>query len=297
MPSDTREMIVKAFVDLAMWPFNMHVDNMDRSAPRLTIQNLRVIVPLNKRVWRDPVNRDDARRGIVTGPALGISARHVYGFAENSFGSELDVLRELGAILLLAQERAREGRTEEVAGKGMWWSEKPRWAGLPYEVPGEYQAQQRDETEGKLGNLESNRRKKEKGVGGLRRGRRESLPADMTMRQRAIHAYKLNLPPTPMWEPKARYVRLGADKGSDYDEAFMISSLNHHLSVLKLRVHKAYLEYFEHGKLPNYKVPKDWSSPVLQRTRWFDLISPTERVEAFRCLWALGGYLSRQSLS
>jgi hypothetical protein len=73
-----------------------------------------------------------------------------------------------------------------------------------------------------------------------------------------------------------------------------VSCVNHHVSILKLTVHKAFLEYIETAKLPAEEdVEDDWSSPVLQRTRWYDLMSPVERVEAFRGLWGLAGYLSQ----
>jgi hypothetical protein len=74
----------------------------------------------------------------------------------------------------------------------------------------------------------------------------------------------------------------------------MVSSLNHHISLLRLRIHPAYLEYITEGRLPE-KTPSDvdWCSPKLQRTRWFDLFDIKDRTEAMRGLWGIMSYLMR----
>lgn len=74
----------------------------------------------------------------------------------------------------------------------------------------------------------------------------------------------------------------------------MVSSLNHHISVLKLHVHPAYLEYITHGRLPRSPPSDpDWCSPTLYRTRWFDLFNEDDRIEAMRGLWGVMSYLLR----
>jgi hypothetical protein len=77
-------------------------------------------------------------------------------------------------------------------------------------------------------------------------------------------------------------------------QIFMVSSLNHHISLLKLHVHSAYLEYITHGKLPESE-PSDpnWCSPKLERTQWFNLFSVEDRAEAMRGLWGVMSYLLR----
>jgi hypothetical protein len=74
----------------------------------------------------------------------------------------------------------------------------------------------------------------------------------------------------------------------------MISSLNHHISVLRLRVHKFYIQYLTEGVLPE-QAPTDshWCSPTLQRTRWYDLFSMDDRTEAMRGIWGVLAYLMR----
>ena len=74
----------------------------------------------------------------------------------------------------------------------------------------------------------------------------------------------------------------------------MVSSLNHHISLLKLRIHPAYLEFITEGKLP-VEMPRetDWCSPKLQRTKWFDLFNIEDRTEAMRGVWGIMSYLMR----
>tara|TARA_R110002003_G_scaffold53_4_gene4656 strand:+ start:5598 stop:6107 length:510 start_codon:yes stop_codon:yes gene_type:complete len=70
----------------------------------------------------------------MEGPVLGMQCRSDVNFgATGNLHSEsvLDTVRELGGLLLLAQERAREGKTEKRGGDGKWWTTKERWGGGP----------------------------------------------------------------------------------------------------------------------------------------------------------------------
>jgi hypothetical protein len=74
----------------------------------------------------------------------------------------------------------------------------------------------------------------------------------------------------------------------------MVSSLNHHISLLKLHVHSAYLDYLTNGTFPeNQPLDPHWCSPTLQRTRWYDLFNVEDRTEAMRGLWGVLSYLLR----
>ena len=74
----------------------------------------------------------------------------------------------------------------------------------------------------------------------------------------------------------------------------MVSSLNHHVSILKLTVHKAYVDALISGAMPD-PIPEDaaWCKPKLQRSQWYDLFDLDQRVEAFRGLWGIMTYLTR----
>lgn len=74
-----------------------------------------------------------------------------------------------------------------------------------------------------------------------------------------------------------------------------MSSLNHHISILKMTVHGAYVQYLQSETLPDpLPFDKDWSSPKLQRTQWYDLLDVDQRVNAFRALWGVAAYLMRE---
>jgi hypothetical protein len=74
----------------------------------------------------------------------------------------------------------------------------------------------------------------------------------------------------------------------------MVSSLNHHISVLRLRVHRIYLKYLLEGTLPEKaSVDPAWCSPVVGRTRWYDLLNVDDRTEAMRGIWGIMAYLMR----
>jgi hypothetical protein len=77
-------------------------------------------------------------------------------------------------------------------------------------------------------------------------------------------------------------------------QVYVLSSMYYHVSILKLRVHGAYLDFVATGNFPE-TIPedKDWCHPVLQRSKWFDLFNMNDRIEAFRCLWGIMCYLTR----
>jgi hypothetical protein len=89
----------------------------------------------------------------------------------------------------------------------------------------------------------------------------------------------------------------GESDETDGAQIFLISALNHHVSVVKLRVHDEYLNYLETGEFRGQKqleeLPEDWSSPSVTRTRWYDLLKAEERAEAFVKIWGVAGFLSR----
>lgn len=76
----------------------------------------------------------------------------------------------------------------------------------------------------------------------------------------------------------------------------MLSSMYHHVSIVKLKVHVAYVDYLEHGKLPD-PLPADptWCQPKMQRSQWFNFFDIPQRVEAFKCLWGVMSYLTRST--
>lgn len=73
-----------------------------------------------------------------------------------------------------------------------------------------------------------------------------------------------------------------------------MSSLNHHVSLIKMVIHGAYIDYLTDGQMAD-SLPKDeaWSIPTLQRSPWFDLLDMDERLQALRGLWGIMTFLMR----
>ncbi|CAE6997826.1 hypothetical protein PTTW11_00602 [Pyrenophora teres f. teres] len=283
MPDQYRIDCVRAFVEPIAWAFGVTL-SPHRRPPVLTIERVRFPVRMSSVAWRQPQDRAKARQGCMEGPVLGVQCR-----ADVNFGatgrldaqSTLDAVRELGGLLLLAQERAREGKTERRGGEGKWWTAKERWGGGPGGEVGEATAatELAKEVASKL---------EEKPVERNRDGskaRRRPTPSEV---------WKTLRPGNPLWDPKVTYEAVGKDRSVAWDNVFMVSSLNHHISLLKLCIHPAYLEYITEGKLPEHSPSDpDWCSPKLSRTRWFDLFNVNDRVEAMRGLWGIMSYLMR----
>ncbi|KAF2273963.1 uncharacterized protein EI97DRAFT_460640 [Westerdykella ornata] len=279
MPDQYRLECVRGFLEGVAWAFGV-IFAPHRRPPVLCLEHVRFPVRMNTAGWRAPSDRMKARQGWLEGPLIGIQCR-----PETSFGTEtdavLDVARELGGLLLLAQERAREGRTETKAGEGKWWTTKPRWGGGPGGEIGEAAgASDAPAMEPPA--------KEEKPSVRMRLGqkdRKKPSPAEV---------WKVLKPGNPLWDPRIVYEAIGKETDSDWDEVFMVSSLNHHISILKLRVHRLYLRFLEEGTLPEHKQdPSDlpWFSPSLQRTKWFDLFKVEDRTEAMRGLWGIMHFL------
>jgi hypothetical protein len=72
-----------------------------------------------------------------------------------------------------------------------------------------------------------------------------------------------------------------------------VSSLNHHVSIVKLTVHKHYLSYLRTGECVEDGTDAEWSIPVMMRSKWYDLFHVEDRLEAIKVIWGIMGYLAR----
>lgn len=74
----------------------------------------------------------------------------------------------------------------------------------------------------------------------------------------------------------------------------MVSQLNHHVSILHLRVHRRYIECLTDGvsKIADAGVSDHpWDVLKLRRSKWYDLMDGEQRIEAFQGLWRVFHYL------
>lgn len=155
MPPEFRDETVFALVETVAWAYKCQVRS-PIIPPRLSVRNLLFPVRQSFFVGRIPSEKEMGRRGVLEGPVMGICSRVETSFHDHfedgkmdeKVGKEarrnrggivpvdrwkeiLDLAREAAVMLLLAQERAREGKEEIKSGEGKWWTSTPRWGGGP----------------------------------------------------------------------------------------------------------------------------------------------------------------------
>lgn len=201
MPEHHRPDTVRTFIEPIAWAFGVSLAPQ-RRMPYLSIKNMRLPVRVTLGGWRMPQDRARARIGFLEGPAFGIQCR-----AEVDFGTgekakaagTLDVVRELGGLLMIAQERAREGKSEAKPGEEKWWTTAPRWGGGPGGEIGEGEGAGDSPPESKE----------------LRRG---SATNYEKRRRAAVEAWKTVRAGSGFWDPKTSYEAIGKARDSEWDE-------------------------------------------------------------------------------
>ncbi|GAB1317238.1 hypothetical protein MFIFM68171_07448 [Madurella fahalii] len=288
-------------------------------------------------VFRSPATREEARAGIVEGPVAAVSARNATSFPPaDSTGqpttapdrdSVLDLARELVAALITAQHRAREGRTEKRIGENAWWATKPRWGGGPGGPIGREIEMQSgaDETIGdkdapppERPSPPSSSSSASDAMALPRRpfSRPGSLPGSSSsssgresgsakgakrLKKSGNHPmydnYRMVRPPASTWDKKTKYAAIGRAKGAGYDDIFVVSSVLHHVSILRVRVPDRLLAVLE-GEVEdggdNGTGARSWGRLEVWRSQWFDLFKVEDRVGAMQLLWSMMAWLMRE---
>lgn len=135
MPDQFRADAVRGLVECAAHPFQSTLAP-PRHMPIVRFNKLNVPVRQTAAVYRVSRDRTKAREGRHEGPFLALQIRSDTDFALPdgelaTAKARQDLMREIGGVLQLAQERRREGRTEIKPGQGMWYTTQPRWGGGP----------------------------------------------------------------------------------------------------------------------------------------------------------------------
>jgi hypothetical protein len=222
MPDVHRADTVRAFVEGVTSAFNCRVSQPyvapGRVAPVIQINKLEQPIRLSGVVMRLPANQTKARSGILEGPVIGILESNCIDFTSaastSKNKSEHHLLREIAALLFLAQQRRREGQTAITPGEGAWYTTKPRWGGGPGHRLSKLE-QAEDEhreiltrlTRIKAESLTNSSRNEE------REARRELKGQQVTAKRWA--AVKGN---AGLWDPRTEYKAVGRSPGSPYDE-------------------------------------------------------------------------------
>jgi hypothetical protein len=345
MQEDFRDETLKGFVESAAWSWGCQVAK-PLVHPRLAVGTMLLPMKQNFVVGRSPKERAAARRGVLEGPVLGILGRGVMGQWSDGPWPELegecaeayDLLREIGAMLGLAQERAREGKKEERPGAGRWWTTTRRWGGGPGGPMG-YEDELQKEwylDQGQVKECEKVKKrplsqaevdsilaepmeegpKEEKAtivpVQGRKKSGRDSKrgaaarPGGALKRWNLMaDRWKLVQPGSSLWDDQRIYMRIGKEQPpfgaastESFDNIFLVSSMNHHISILRMRVSDRYLDWLQNGSdsvMSRESIPTHGHAGVLQlwRTKWYDLFDPQERVEAQKGLFQVIAWLMR----
>ncbi|RDL32508.1 Uncharacterized protein BP5553_08964 [Venustampulla echinocandica] len=305
LPPEFRQNLLTAFIKLVAYDFGCNV-SFPRHEPRLYLtpppSSSAPPSHFNSSanfIYRIPTERIAARSGTLEGPVAAISCRTSTVFATEA-DSRLDLAREVVAVLLTAQQRAREGKTEKRFGQDKWWATKPRWGGGPGGPIGR-EADKPDELASVSTDTPESTACDDNGsqvVAETRRLFGISGPSSSKRAKKArgnMHIYenyRKLMPPAPMWDRRARYCPIGKEVsvGNDgFDDIFLVSSLNHHVSIVRVRVPDKLLSV-----LGGEDEGQGWGRLVMWRSKWYDLFLAEERVEAMQLVWGMIAYLMRE---
>lgn len=310
LPADNRQHLVTAFVKLVAYDFGCNV-SFSRCEPRLYLIPP-TSAPSSKPpsyfnssatfIYRTPSDRASARANFVEGPVAAVSCRATTVFATEP-EERLDLAREVVAVLLTAQQRAREGKTEKRAGEGKWWTTVPRWGGGDggpigkegdrfdgsSQIPCLSSAGGERLSSGAATAVMSEAKRAIGGINGPSPSKRTKKGPTLKEGNMQIYEnYRKMLPPSSSWDRKARYSPIGKAKGVDYDDVFLVSSLNHHVSIVRARVPASLM-----GVLDGGDHSKGWDTLMMYRSKWYDLFLTDERIEAMELVWGMMNWLMR----
>lgn len=351
MPPPFRANLLNSFLKLVTYDFNCNI--MSRTEPRLYLTSpLPCSSPGYRRsqfssscsfIYRMPLDRDSAKKGMIEGPIAAVSPRHTTAFPPVARDREavIDLSREVITALITAQHRAREGRVEARIGKDAWWTTRQRWGGgsggpigkeaelLEAKEVGAVVVGDKDERplrEGAVvegdGSLVSSsstssasRSSRPSSIrGSINRFNRpippsflsssspspqggNNSPAPPPKRPRTglpiYDAYRMVRPPSLQWDPNTRHEAIGRQRGVDYDDVFVISSLFHHVAILRVRVPDRLLDILDGA--PEKKGAAQRERLEVWRTQWFDFFRAQDRVEAMKAIWAMMAYAMRET--
>lgn len=283
MPPEYRQSLLSAFIKLVAYDFGCNVGPA-RVEPRLHFCSSKEPHLARKTsipsgctfVHQSATTREAARAGIIHGPVAAVTSRACVDFTtpDVETAQSMDLAREIIAALITAQHRAREDKTEKRFGEGEWWTSRPRWGGgsggpIGREI-------EKDIVQGDKDSPPTDE---------------NGLPTPVVKKARKTMSiydnYRMVRPPASTWDKKARYEAIGRHKGADYDDIFVVSSLFHHVSIMRVRIPQRLLDALDGETEPNNGQDRSWGNVPAWRSPWFDLFSVEGRTEAMKMLWAV----------
>lgn len=232
MPDDMRDETIRAFVEMVAWPFGCQV-TVPTLPPRLMVKSLLFPVRQSFQAARSPRDRQVARQGILEGPVLIAQCRPETGFRNTGdapgtgLGEICDLFREVGGMLLAAQERAREGAPELRPGEGKWWTTTPRFGGAPNDgilddlikghgmpIPDSMLEESKPAQEAEI--ARKRQRFEHPFVNSL--ARRPSAMRKLSSSEK----WKILQPGPSLWDKRMRYQQIGKSKDSPFDDVRLL---------------------------------------------------------------------------
>lgn len=201
MPDQFRVDMVRHLIEPIAWAFGC-ISMNPKKVPQMQVGRLRLPVTQTAVVWRNSQDKATSKKGITEGPLLGVQCRSETGFVRDKHTASLDAAREIAGLLLLAEERAREGNAPLLLGDGKWWTSKPRWGGG---------------RGGEFGEADGN--KDRPAISST--GRRGSMPIQMpagAQRGRSEEDIWRELKSGPgLFDPQHTYLAVGKDRAQPHD--------------------------------------------------------------------------------
>ncbi|KAK3301508.1 uncharacterized protein B0H64DRAFT_40680 [Chaetomium fimeti] len=248
---------------------------------------------------------------------------------ETDRDSILDLAREVVAALITAQQRAREGRTEKPIGENAWWCTKPRWGGGPGGPIGR-EVEMLSGADQTIGDKDAPppegappsssskardatplpQRPSSRPVGGgipfptgnnviSAAGGSGSSKSVKRLKKSGNHPmydnYRMVRQPKATWDKKTRYEAIGRAQGVDYDDVFVISTVLHHVSIVRMRVPDRLLGVLS-GEVEDGGDGRSWGRLEVWRSPWFDFFKVDERVRAMQLVWSMMAWMMREQV-
>ena len=216
MPPTIRTALIIEFLTPILWVFKARFEP-PRSQPFLSLQKSRIPVELAGLVYSAPQRRPQRGEPILEGPLLAVQCRSMTNFrSENA--QVVDLLREVGAILLLAQLRAREGKEEPLPTKDQWYVKEPRFGGGSGEAIGTPLIGSDTES----GNEEGSAKDSEEEPPAKKRAARARAVREGKKARRRKALEKSWEPPQKQWDDRVRYMRSGKEE-DEWDDVSVLS--------------------------------------------------------------------------
>lgn len=290
MPPEYRQNLLNAFIKLVAYDFGCNV-SMARVEPRLHFnsspahEQRKSYTPSNCHfVFQSPMTREAARAGAVYGPVAAVSARPTINFTtpDAETAQSLDLAREVLSALITAQHRNREGKEEVRFGHGQWWTTQQRWGGgvggpIGREIEKDTATDDRRQAPPDMKDAQN---------GPIIKRARKTMPI--------YDNYRMVRPPASSWDRKAKYEAIGKVTGANYDDIFVISSLFHHVSILRVRVPTRLLDALDGSPEPHVE-QRSWGKVQAWRSSWYDFFDVDQRIAAMQLVWAVVAYQMRKN--